>query len=117
MSPKSGIQRLGAIALALVLPLFALGGCESSAPTLPLPPPGFLTAVDVDGYATLSGTGATPEALILAYNEDAETGAIAKVNLVGEYSLRVQAAPGETVSYWFRVGVDDSPIQSAVVPP
>ncbi len=117
MSPMNRIRSLGAIALAFALCLFALGGCESSAPPIPIPPPGFLSAPAVDGYATLSGSGATPEAYIFVLNEDAQTGVIDTVDLNGNYSVRIQASVGNTVSYWFRVGSAESLPQSAVVPP
>jgi hypothetical protein len=105
-----------AIALLFASAIFLLGGCESSGPVLPLPPPGFLSAPDIDGFATLSGSGASPEALVLAYNEDAETGVIAKATADGDYTARIPASPGDDISYWFRDGVVDSAIQTATVP-
>ncbi len=111
-----GILRAGAIALLLAVTAVAGTGCDSNAPTLPIPPPGFLTAPDSEGYATLSGTGATPDAMFFAFNEDAETGVISVTDADGAYSVRVQAETGDTITYWVRRGVDESPPQSSTVP-
>jgi hypothetical protein len=115
------LERLrAAIAAALLATACAapvgLAGCESTAPIIPIPPPAALTAPDADGVVTLTGEGAQPEAIVFAYDEDTEAGVIGKADAAGAYALRLEARSGDTVSYWQRVGTDDSPTQHAVVP-
>jgi hypothetical protein len=117
-SPKRLLAAIAAALLAAVClaPVVLVVGCDSTAPTLPIPPPAALTAPDADGIVTLSGTGAEPEAIIFAFDEDTEAGVIGKADPGGAYVLRLAAQSGHTISYWQRVGTQDSPTQSSVVP-
>jgi hypothetical protein len=110
------IQAAALLVALCATPIGLVAGCTSTGPTVPLPPPAALTEPDVDGVVTLTGTGATPEAIVFAFDEDSEAGVIGKADLAGAYVLRIVAQTGDTISYWQRVGTDDSPLQHAVVP-
>jgi hypothetical protein len=111
------LERLrAAIAAALLCALGLLAGCVSTGPVIPVPPPAALTEPDADGIVTLSGAGVTPEAVVFAYDEDAEAGVIGRADIQGDYVLRFASESGHTISYWQRVGTEDSPTQHGVVP-
>ncbi len=103
--------------LALSL-LLAVSACSTgSSPTLPIPPPTALSsAPDANGLVTITGSGAIEGAMVLAYNERLESGSITVADDMGDFSVQVAAAIGDSIVVWQRVGTDSSQLVTVVVP-
>ena len=87
----------------------ALGASACLSPTLPLPPPGApeVSAVDKDGNVTLTGT-ANANAVVFAFDDRTEGGAIATASSAGGYAMKLAAKTGDTIEVWQEVGGDRS---------
>lgn len=77
-------------------------GC--AAPTLPIPPPtALVSSPDASGFVTVSGM-ASADAYIFVLDEERQAGIIGHADPTGNYSLRIQAAIGETITVWQMIG-------------
>jgi hypothetical protein len=111
--PQGLAPRLaGTVFFGLFLPLFA----ACAAPTLPLPPPSALVSTpDESGNVTITGMG-RPNAVVMVFNESTERGVIVVADGVGNYTARIEASGGETLTIWQMVGTDTSQLLSRTVP-
>lgn len=101
---KHALPRRWLLVASLAL---GLSGCLS--PTLPLPPPGApeVSAVDKDGNVTLTGT-ANANAVVFAFDDRTQGGAIATASPAGAYSMKVAAQLGDAIEVWQEVGSERS---------
>ncbi len=104
--------------IAPLLLLATLGACESSTPTLPLPPPNALVEAppDAGGMVTVRLSALEPGALVFVYNERLEDGVIGRADTMGEATLRLRAAPGDALLVWQRIEERSSPPRTILVP-
>jgi hypothetical protein len=103
---------LAALGLAVLLAL--VPAC--AAPTLPVPPPtALVSAPDVDGYATITGS-AQVNAHVFAFNNRTESGVIGVTDASGAYTLRILAQTGDLLSIWQMTGSSTSQINDREVP-
>ncbi len=102
----------------LALALLLAAACESSTPTIPLPPPNALVEAppDADGYVTVRIRGAEPEALLFAYDEPLAKGVIGRADADGNGTLRLRAAAGDPILVWQQAGDRSSAPVTVLVP-
>jgi len=102
--------------LALAVLLGALpAACLS--PTLPLPPPSKpekIEGPDAQGIVTLTGTLPQPRARAIVFNQ--REGDIDQTGADAAYVLRIPAAPGEELEFWYEIGLERSPSIVFLVP-
>jgi hypothetical protein len=88
--------------LVFLVGLVGLAGCNS--PTLPLPPPSepAISAVDAQGYVTLSAGqgGAIPGALVYALNKRTGDGSFTTATDAGSYEMKIQAKRFDLLAVW-----------------
>ncbi len=104
--------------LTAPLLLVLAGACESSTPTLPLPPPNALveTPPDASGMVTVRLSALEPGALVFVYNERLERGVIGRADAGGEAVLRLQAAAGDALLVWQQFDDRSSTPRTVLVP-
>jgi hypothetical protein len=100
------LQRRRLFAAVLVPAL--LSGCL--APTLPLPPPDRPAVEGPDGTGNIRLTGTTPEygAVVYALN-DRTNQIVGERTTAGTYQLVMAAQVGDSITFWYTVGADQSP--------
>lgn len=97
------------------LGLGAVVAPSCAAPTLPLPPPtALVSGPDPAGYVTVSGS-ARPNAYVFALNNRTEEGVIGVADSAGNYSLRLLAQRGDSLSVWYMVGSQTSAIRDVEI--
>ncbi len=92
--------------------------CESSTPTIPLPPPSALVEAppDAEGFVTVRVRGAEPDALLFAYDEPLAEGVIGRADADGRGTLRLRASAGDPILVWQRAGDRSSAPVTVLVP-
>jgi hypothetical protein len=112
--PHHRVRRAPLASVALALGILAGAGCY--APTLPLPPPVALSsAPDAMGIATVTGR-ARPDAYVLCLNNATDAGVIGRADAAGDFSVRLPASVGDSLSVWQMEGSDSSPFTEVIVP-
>lgn len=100
------LQRRWLFAAVLVPAL--LSGCL--APTLPLPPPDRPAVEGPDATGNIRLTGTTPEhsAVVYALN-DRTNQIVGERTTLSTYELVMAARVGDSITFWYTVGADQSP--------
>ena len=111
------IRRALRLCCALAALLTASACSNSASPTLPIPPPSALSsAPDDEGMVTIEGRNAVEGAMVSAFNERLEVGTIGVADDLGEFTLRLPAESGDSLSVWQSVGVQRGEILTIRVP-
>jgi len=105
---------------ALLLAVWLMAGCQS--PTLPLPPPGRpdIAQLTSAGQVTVAGGSALPQALVMMFNLETNSGVIMSASDRGVYtgviSVDLATHAHNTVWLWQRYGSDDSSVDEFQIP-
>ncbi|RLB54365.1 MAG: hypothetical protein DRJ42_09315 [Deltaproteobacteria bacterium] len=104
------IRQSAAIVLLTALGAFSGLGTGCATPTLPLPPPAFLTATvpNADGLVTITGE-VLPEAWVYVINLDLEEGIIKRSEVDGTFTVQIPADPGHYISIFQESGAERGP--------
>ena len=107
----------GGLLAALSASLLGAGCTAGSSPTLPIPPPlAESTSPSVDGLVTITGTGADPDAIMAAFNENTGLGVLGEPEPDGSFTLVLEGSVDDSISVWQQIGTRTSQIQTVLVP-
>jgi hypothetical protein len=70
----------------------------------------------MDGIVTITGNGALPGAVVIAYNENTGSGVLTTSSDAGEFTLELAAAVGDSILVWQRAGSDAGQQANIIVP-
>ncbi len=111
------MTRWRALLFSIALGFAVLGGDPGcAAPTLPIPPPTALVSPPAaDGFVTVSGQ-ANPDAYVFVLNENTDAGVIGHAMPSGNYSVRLEAVTGDSLTIWQMLGNQSGELTSQTVP-